>query len=1128
MDDINIYDALKPFSLKNFDNSINSQKNLVTINNMSKEFMLFLLTYLNERYNKKVILISYDEMLLKSLNAGLNAYSNRACVLLEDEDIKFYKIQAYDLSEEYDRLSSLSKISNSDYNFLLLKIGSALKKYEPKSVFLKNQLYLEKDKEYNLTELVSRLTSLGYENVPKVEEKGQFSQRGEILDIYSPDKNLPVRIVFFDTVIESIKNFDTNYQLSVKELDSVKIIQAREYLYDKLPKTKLNELKKRLDKNSSDDLYEEIDQIEAGLSFAGISKYIDFIYSGGGESIFTYIDIKDSIIVWDNPARIKTKYETIITDLFEAYDKAYEAGSCIKESKNILFELEYIKTYLSKETNIYLNPVIEGTSIEEKSETYKLDFAEITGYKGNISKFTDDVKSYLSDGFTVIISEKDSFTIDNYKELFQKENIFAADIQKITEADLSGKLYILNRDLGKGFLLSKNKLMLVCHNDIFYKQNKAQKNYHKLKTASIKSFLDIKKGDIVVHETYGIGRFDSIEQKVSNGISKDFIKIRYFGDDLIYVPISQMDKVQKYVGNTSGLRLTNLSSNQWRKQKNRAKKAVSEIAKYLVELYAAREKYHGYAFSKDTIWQEEFESKFQYEETEDQLSAIEDVKKDMESERPMDRLICGDVGYGKTEVAIRAIFKAAMDSKQSAFLCPTTILAQQHYDNIRARFADYPIVVEVVSRFKTKKQLKEIADKIKDGSIDLLIGTHRLLSKDIQFKNLGLLVIDEEQRFGVKHKELLKDMKKTIDVLTLTATPIPRTLDMALSGVREISLLENPPANRFPIITYVAEAKDSIIVDAVQREIERGGQIFFVHNRVETIYTIRDKLLSLLPDARIAVAHGQMSGNSIEEVMYAYMNKEYDILLCTTIIETGMDISNANTMIIYDADKMGLSQLYQLRGRVGRSSRQAYAFLLYKKDKNLSEVAEARLKTISEFTQFGAGYKIALKDLEIRGAGNILGEKQHGHMQEIGYDLYIKMLNKAIKNLSDEAEEPEIICEVHLQVDAYIPEEYISDETSKMEIYKKIASIEDETDYKNVYAEIEDRFLKIPVCVENLLKISYIKSLAEKLKIEKITQKHGYIVYENSKENFKQGIRNSDKAVITNVVIDFLKKLLYN
>lgn len=653
----------------------------------------------------------------------------------------------------------------------------------------------------------------------------------------------------------------------------------------------------------------------------------------------------------------------------------------------------------------------------------------------------------------------------------------------------------MEAEISEGFQYRDIKFTIITDKEMIGVQRSGLKSKKKKKkntntnAQKIDSFLDLNPGDYVVHENSGIGRYTGIDQITVDGIKKDYMKIVYRDGDNLYVPIDQMDKVQKYIGaEAEKVKLSRLGTQEWTKAKAKVRKEIEDMTEELINLYAKREKIKGYKFSKDTVWQKEFEDKFPYQETDDQLKAIKDTKKDMESPRVMDRLICGDVGYGKTEVAIRAAFKACMDGKQVAVLVPTTILAQQHYNTFSERFADYPIRVEVLSRFKTPKQQKKIIEDAKKGMVDVLIGTHRIISKDIELPKLGLVVIDEEQRFGVKHKETLKKVKNTVDVLTLSATPIPRTLHMSLSGIRDMTVIEEPPQERHPVITYVTEARDSIIQDEIEKEISRGGQVFFVYNRVEGIEGIADKVRKLVPDARVAVAHGRMSSKTLEDIIIAFMQKEFDVLVCTTIIETGMDIANANTMIIYDADKMGLAQLYQLRGRVGRSTRQGYAFLMYERNKSLSEIAEKRLKAIKEFTEFGSGFKIAMRDLEIRGAGDVLGAQQHGHMAVIGYDLYVKMLNEAIRKIKGEPEVVEVDVEIDLPVDAYIPDRYIEDEMAKIEMYKKIASIDSKEDMYEVQEELEDRFSDIPRPTQTLLSIAYIKSLCKKLKIEKVYQ----------------------------------------
>lgn len=651
---------------------------------------------------------------------------------------------------------------------------------------------------------------------------------------------------------------------------------------------------------------------------------------------------------------------------------------------------------------------------------------------------------------------------------------------------------------GNGFQYYDIKLSVISDKDIFGQfKKKGKKKQNKKGTGKIKSFTELKPGDFVVHANHGIGVFKGIKQLELQGNKKDYLELIYHSDDKLYVPVEQLDMVQRYIGSEGKKpKVSKLGSSEWTKTKNKVKKSIEEIAEDLVKLYAIRATLKGYKYSDDTVWQKQFEEEFPYEETPDQLLAIEDIKRDMESPKPMDRLLCGDVGYGKTEVAIRAAFKAVMDGKQVAFLVPTTILAQQHYNNFKQRFWDFPITVDVISRFRTLSEQKATIKSIKEGNVDILIGTHRILQKDIKFKDLGLLIIDEEQRFGVKHKEKMKNLKKNVDVLTLSATPIPRTLHMSLVGVRDISVIETPPEERYPVQTYVVEYNDQLIRDSILREISRGGQIYFVYNRVESIHEMASYISKLVPEGRVQIAHGQMKEKELENVVLDFTENKFDILIATTIIETGMDIKNVNTMIIYDADKMGLSQLYQLRGRVGRTNRMAYCYLTYKRDKILTEVAEKRLKAIKDFTELGSGFKIALKDLEIRGAGNMMGSAQHGHMASIGYDLYCRMLEDTIKLVRGDIDKEPVETSVELKIDAYIPNTYIKDETQKIEVYKKIASIDSKEEFMDIEEELEDRFSDIPISVYNLMNISYIRSLGKKVDIEEIKEISNEVVFQ--------------------------------
>ncbi|MPM13827.1 Transcription-repair-coupling factor [bioreactor metagenome] len=774
-----------------------------------------------------------------------------------------------------------------------------------------------------------------------------------------------------------------------------------------------------------------------------------------------------------------------------------ERGLALKSQGNLLYHYSDLE-FIINDKKLVLNTLIPK-QINDFNINSVINFEarEIPTFNAKVDVLVEELNRLKYSGYKIILATN---TLERAKKINSEllDLGLETTISKSRDMEIkSSQIIVMPGRISSGFEYKSIKFAVITDNEMIgvHKRGSSSKSKKSKKGKKIDSFLDLNVGDYVVHENSGVGRYTGIEQITVNAIKKDYMKIVYQGGDNLYVPIDQMDKVQKYIGvEEDKVKLNKLGTNEWTKAKAKVKKEIEDMTKDLIELYAKREKVKGYKFSKDTTWQSEFESLFPHQETDDQLKAIEDTKKDMESNKVMDRLVCGDVGYGKTEVAIRAVFKACMDQKQVAVLVPTTILAQQHYNTFKERFENYPIRVEVLSRFKTPKQQKQIIEDAKKGLVDVLIGTHRIVSKDINLPNLGLVVIDEEQRFGVRHKEALKKIKSTVDVLTLSATPIPRTLHMSLSGIRDMSVIEEPPQERHPVITYVTEAKESVIQDEIERELGRGGQVFFIYNRVEHIEEMASMIQRLVPDARVAVAHGRMTSKALENIILGFLNKEFDILVCTTIVETGMDISNANTMIIYDADKMGLAQLYQLRGRVGRSSRQGYAYLMYEKDKVLSEIAEKRLKAIREFSEFGSGFKIAMRDLEIRGAGNILGSQQHGHMAVIGYDLYVKMLNDAIRKVKGELIVEEVEVEIDLSVNAYIPDYYIDDELIKLEMYKKIACIENKDDLAEVQYELEDRFSDIPKPVETLLNIAYIKSMCKKLKIEKVRQNKDEII----------------------------------
>ena len=1088
MNDVLIYPLQNSKEYKDVINCINSNKGSLLINGLLSVQKPHITYSIYNELNRQIIFVASTDLEAKKAYEDLSFYMKDKVIYLGTQDIYFYHLDAKDRNEEAKKLKTLLRLAKGEKVVLVTSAEAILRKYIPKDVLLNNTFNYKVGDVINLQELSDKLVSLGYERVSKIEGFGQFSIRGGIIDIFSLEYTNPIRMELFDDEIDSIRTFDVFSQKSIDKIKKVTITPSREFIYPENINDAVAHIKKETGKLTNDDIFSSIDNISSKTYFEGIENYIDYIYPNENKSIFTYLN-DDAVIFINDISRLKERCENFTDSFKENYNLNLERGLALKNQGNLIYNYKDIE-FLCEDKKIILNTLLPKPVNDFKvANIINFESREVPTFNAKIDVLSEELNRLKYNGYKVILA---TGTLERAKKLNKDLLDLGLETTVSRKRDMeikSSQIIIIPAQISSGFEYKGIKFVVITDNEMIGVNKRVSSTKKKKNGQKIESFLDLNIGDYVVHENSGIGRYTGIEQIAVNGTKKDYMKIIYQGGDNLYVPIDQMDKVQKYIGSDADkVKLNKLGSSDWSKAKAKVKKEIEDMTKDLIELYAKREEVKGYKYSKDTPWQHEFEALFPHEETDDQLKAIRDTKKDMESDKVMDRLVCGDVGYGKTEVAIRAIFKACMDQKQVAVLVPTTILAQQHYNTFKERFENYPIRVEVLSRFKTPKQQREIINDAKKGLVDVLIGTHRIVSKDINLPNLGLVVIDEEQRFGVKHKESLKKIKSTVDVLTLSATPIPRTLHMSLSGIRDMSVIEEPPQERHPVITYVTEAKDSIIQDEIEREIARGGQVFFVYNRVEHIEEMASRIKRLVPDATVAVAHGRMTSKALEDIILSFLNKEYDVLVCTTIIETGMDISNANTMMIYDADKMGLAQLYQLRGRVGRSSRQGYAYLMYEKDKVLSEIAEKRLKAIKEFTEFGSGFKIAMRDLEIRGAGNILGSQQHGHMAVIGYDLYVKMLNEAISKVKGEPILEEIDVEIDLTVNAYIPDEYIPDELIKIEMYKKIASIENKEDMMEVEEELEDRFSDLPKSVQTLLKISYIKSLCKKMKIEKVRQ----------------------------------------
>lgn len=1001
------------------------------------------------------------------------------------------------------RLRAIEKIMNTQGVVVVAPIGAILKKLVPPAVFIENRFNLEVGLRIDLQDISLRLVNQGYERVEMVEGPGHFSIRGGIIDIFSPVYELPVRIELFDDEVDSIRAFDPTTQRSLDKLKDFSVFPAREIVFPRdrveaaIPQIKsefitekallLKAGKQEAYKRLSERVGEFIEQLEEGAISDTLDNFFAFCYPDGA-TLFEYLH-PNTLIFLEEPARQKDYVVNRLHDETETHVNLLEQGLALPSQIKNYVEYEELNKKYNKFTKVGFSLLPKQFDVKAKNVA-NFTVKTMHLFKGKTELLIEEVKTLRESGYCVVLFASTSTRISKIKDLLTENNIFPVQTKGLPENVEPGKIIITEGLLEAGFELNALKMAVITDWEIYGQPKKprtvrSQEN----KGAKIRHFSDLRPGDFIVHANHGIGKYIGIKQLEVGGVRKDYLLVQYAGEDKLYVPTDQISMVQKYLGAEGTVpKLYKLGGTEWHRVKQKVKESVKDMANDLIALYAARQKVPGIKFSADTVWQKEFEEAFPYEETPDQLHAIEEIKEDMESPRPMDRLLCGDVGYGKTEVALRAAFKAVMDNKQIAVLVPTTILAQQHFNTFKERFAGYPVEIDMLSRFKSPKEQREILRKVANGGIDVIIGTHRLVQEDTKFKDLGLVIIDEEQRFGVVHKEKLKRFKQNVDVLTLSATPIPRTLNMAMIGARDMSILEAPPEDRFPVQTYVLEFNLEIVADAIRREIDRGGQVYYVHNRVNDIDKTARLLQSAVPEAKFAVAHGQMKEEQLERHMVDFIEGAYDVLVCTTIIETGLDIPNVNTLIVDEAEKMGLSQLHQLRGRVGRSHRLAYAYFTYMKDKSLTEVAEKRLQAIREFTEFGAGFKIAMRDLEIRGAGNILGPEQHGHLLAVGYDMYCKLLDEAVQEIQGNPVETFPEPTLDLNVDAFIGDAYISDAGTKIEVYKKIMHVQTRADSEDIEEELVDRFGDIPESVYNLIAIARIKYIAAVVGVQSINQ----------------------------------------
>lgn len=1003
----------------------------------------FVVSFLNS-LNKKGFIVTYSELQARKLYDDISFFDRDAAVLVPEADMMLYKTEAADNEAENNRMSALTHVSEK--KIVILSVMSFLQYVVSKKDLDLLSFEATIGDVFSMEELTERFIKMGYTRLDQVENAGQFAVRGGIIDIFPPGGDA-YRIEFFGDEVDLIKIFDPFTQLSTDKCDTVKIVPASSH------------------------------------SFTG--------------SILSYIE-KDDIVIFDEPNRVSETAETI---RFELEDNI---KTLIEKEVDIDPEKEYLQSYDKLMSKITRNPVMSMSALSRICPDYRvkthlnLTCKTLQNYSGNIDFLYDDIKSWQSLKYNVFVLGGSSQRAKTLREALIEKGFKATYYSSIDEVeDTKSGIVVLKGSVNKGFEYSLINTVIVSDREIFASEKKKRKVKKDPNTAKIKNPVDIAPGDLVVHNVHGIGKYIGMKRLEVAGITRDYFKIEYRGNDFLYIPVDQLDLINKYIGAGEGksVRINKLGGAEWAATKAKVRKNVAEMAQKLTELYAARSIAEGVAFSEDSSWQRDFEADFVYEETDDQLRAVEEIKKDMESTRPMDRLLCGDVGYGKTEVAMRAAFKAVDSGYQVAYLVPTTILAQQQYNNFLQRMKKFPITIRMLSRFSTAKETAETLRMLKSGECDIVIGTHKLLSDKIEYRRLGLLVIDEEQRFGVAHKEKIKEFKKNVDVLTLSATPIPRTLHMAMVGIRDMSVLLNPPEDRYPVQTYVLEHNKVIIQNAIERELSRGGQVYYVSNRVNGMEKTTAEIAALVPDARVEMAHGQMSEAQLERTLMRFLNREIDILVCTTIIETGMDVQNVNTIIIEDANHFGLAQLYQLRGRVGRTNRLAYAYLTFDPKKSLDEIAEKRLRAIKEFTEFGSGFKIAMRDLEIRGAGNVLGPEQHGFMATVGYDMYCQMLSDAVNEaMGLPPEEKKVATQIDLSVNAYIPNEYINSEALRIEAYKSIVAIEEVNDFNRVQEELEDRYGTIPTSVDMLMKIALLKAQANALGITDIGQSQGGIM----------------------------------
>ena len=1042
----------------------------------------------SEVVKRPILIITYNEIKAKKMLEDLKYFMKNIDYFPRREIVAYdYEVESKDIP--YERIEVLNKIKENKTDIVITTVEALMQKMISKELLYKYVIQFKIGDTYDLETIKQNLILLGYERNDLVENKGQFSIRGGIVDIGLSEKQ-GIRIEFWGDEVDSIRYFNIASQRSTEMVQEVLIKPAHEFIVENI-----EDVCKKIEQKYNEQ--SDIEMIRNGSYISKIDKYFNEFYEEQN-TILDYIN-KNYIIFIDENSKIEARKNNIILDNNNLIKSLIEKEKFIPETiKNISgfeYDLKNMQTIYLQESDLYTH-----------QNRYEFRYRTINFFKSEIDIVIADIKTYINDNKKIIILGGTQNTCKKILNLLNDRQIPHKYAEKIENVK-NGEVIVTLGSISSGFECYDLKLVVINMSEGLEQVAKRKKSSNAFKEAQKVVYADLKPGDYVVHKSHGIGEFIGINTITADKVTKDYIKIKYKDEDILYVPTSSLDTVRKYIGTgDKEPRLNRLGSKEWENTKNRVKNNLREVAKDLIELYAKRQKMQGFAFSKDNEWQKQFEDEFPYQETDDQLRCIEEAKKDMEQAKPMDRLLCGDVGYGKTEVAIRLAFKAVMDQKQVAYLVPTTVLANQQYEEFKTRMSEFAINVELLNRFRTTKEQENVIKKLKLGEIDIVIGTHRILSKDVEFKDLGLLIIDEEHRFGVKDKEKIKQLKNSVDVLTMTATPIPRTLHMSILGIRDMSVIYEPPQNRRPVQTYVLEYDDEVVKEAITREIERNGQVFYLYNKVEGIEKKANEVSKLVPEAKVGFAHGKMTGKELEQIMMDFIQKKIDVLVCTTILESGIDIPNANTIIVENADRLGLAQLYQIRGRVGRSDRQAYAYITYKREKLLSEVADKRLKAIKEFTEFGSGFKIAMRDLEIRGAGSLLGEIQHGHMEQVGYDTYCRLLDEVVKEMKGIEVKEEQDIQLDIDVSSYIPDNFIESNSQKIEIYQNIALCRTEEDIQNVIDEIIDRYGHMPEELENLIEIARIKNLCKEANVLKISQRKDKAVFYFDKSKFNPEI----------------------